>query len=85
MSYSFNKVEVLVPIKDLVALKKRFNLTLDQTWEWYLLEKLRLAGAPIKKRFLQPPLIKKGRVYEEELIDKNAIVITWEDDDEQNV
>lgn len=82
MSYPFNKVEVLVPIKELVTLKKKFYLTVEETWEWYLLEKLRLAGAPIEKRFLRPPLIKKGHVYKEELIDRNAIMITWEDDDE---
>ena len=74
------EISVVIPIADLVEIKKPFYLTVEETWDRYCLLKLKKAGAPIKGGLLTVPTIEKGRVYRMELPEKEAIKVIWEDD-----
>ena len=77
-----DKIEVIIPMKELWKLKVPFYLVVEEVWEKHCLKRLKEAGAPIKTRLIGPPVIERGRVYREDLIDKDAIRVVWEDDDE---
>ena len=79
---SKDKIEVIIPMKEFRELKAPFYLSISDTWERHCFKRLQQAGAPIKVGFIKLPVIERGRVYREDLIDKDAIRVVWEDDDE---
>jgi len=81
-----NRIEIIIPLEDLVKVKRKFYWTLEDTWENYCLEQLRKAGAPIKKSFLgRMAVIERGNVFREDLIEKKAIKMTWEENNGESL
>ena len=72
-------IEVIIPMTEFKKLKVPFYLSISDAWERHCLKRLQRAGAPIKVRLIKPPVIKRGSVYREDLIEKNAVRIVWED------
>jgi hypothetical protein len=75
-----SRIEIVITIDELRKIKVRFFADIEYFWEKYMLTKLADAGAPIRKRFLRPPVIERGRVYRMDLPEDNAIKLVWEDD-----
>jgi len=73
----YKYIQVTIPLNELVKIKKSLYLTIEETWEHYCLNELRKAGAPIRKRFLRAPVIEKGKVYKEDLPEKDAVRLIW--------
>ena len=82
---TIKKIEVTIPMKEFKELKVPFYLSISDAWERHCFKRLQQAGAPIKVRFIKSPVIERGRVYREDLIEENAVRIVWEDDNEQSI